>query len=323
MSSVPISQLGDPQIQRLVSALESLIDGDLAVDLLVACGERAVPALEELLLRGAASTIALPRCRAARGLGELHAYSTLLAYFEARELPSDPAVLFAEDAVRSAVARELLRWRSDEVYHALLRAAARRATLGLIEALGEFRSAESIPLLFETLEDDLCRNPAVDALVKTPQETRHYAVLSLRGKTEASLIGPAALRRRRATAGLLQTIGISREEWLEIGELLLGDADASIVLSAAAAGFGVANEKEYPQIIWALFRVADKLNYVEEEQVIHLLEEHKILADDAAIQVANHLSATEKHLNCLSPTWRILWRLGQMNAKKKSADDDV
>ena len=38
MSSLPISQIDDSQIRRLVSALDSLGDGALAVDLLVACG---------------------------------------------------------------------------------------------------------------------------------------------------------------------------------------------------------------------------------------------------------------------------------------------
>lgn len=190
MSNAPMLQMDDFQIHRLVLALESITDGELAVDMLIACGDRAIAPLGEVLLRGPARTIALPRCRAARALGGLQACGILLAYLEERELPGDPAVLFAEDAVRSAVARELLRWKSEEVYQVLLRAATRRATLGIVEALGEFRRPEAIPVLFETLEDDLCRNAAVNALVKTPNETRNYAILALRGKTRTKLIGP-------------------------------------------------------------------------------------------------------------------------------------
>jgi hypothetical protein len=38
----------------------------------------------------------------------------------------------------SVVAHELLRWRADEVFYILLKAATQRATVGLIESLGDF-----------------------------------------------------------------------------------------------------------------------------------------------------------------------------------------
>jgi hypothetical protein len=310
-----MSQIDDSQVRRLVCALDSLAEGDLAVDLLVACGERAIAPLEELLLLGAARTIALPRCRAARALGALGAYKTLLAYFEKCNLPSDPVVLFSEDAVRSTVARELLRWQSQEVFQTLLRAAAQRVTIGMIEALDEFQSVETVPLLFKTLEDDLCRNAAMDALCKTPKQTVDYAVLSLRGKTEASLIGPAASRRRRATAALLRTLGVSREEWQEMRGALLEDEDAETVVNTVAAGFRVAPPEDFPRMIQALFRVADKLNWLQEDEVIHLLEEHRAEAGHAAMQIVNNLNTPEQHRNWLSPTWRILWHLGYVNRK--------
>lgn len=316
MSSLPISQIDDSQIRRLVSALDSLGDGELAVDLLVACGKRAIAPLEELLLRGAARTIALPRCRAARALGALGAYKTLLAYFESSNVPSDPVVLFAEDAVRSTVAHELLRWQSEEVFQALLRAATQRVTTGMIEALGEFQSDETIPLLFKILEDDLCRNAAMDALRKTPKQTVDYAILSLREKTEVSLIGPAASRRRRATAALLRTLGISREEWQEMRGFLLEDEDAGTVVNAAVAAFRVASPEDFPRMIQALFRVADKLNCLQEDEVIHLLEKHRAEASHAARQIVSNLNTPGQHGNWLSPTWRILCHLGYVNKKE-------
>jgi len=321
MSSLPISQIDDSQIGRLVSALDSLGDGDLAVDLLVACGARAIAPLEEMLLRGVARTIALPRCRAARALGALGAYKTLLAYFDKGNLPSDPVVLFAEDAVRSTVAHELLRWQSDEVLQALLRASKQRVTIGMIEALGEFRSDEAVPLLFKTLEDDLCRNAAIDALRKTPKQTREYAILSLRGETDVSLIGLAASRRRRATAELLDTLGISREEWQGVRDLLLEDGDAGTVVSAAAAGFRVALAEDFSRIIQALFRIANKLNCLQEDEVIHLLEEHRAVADDVVRQIVRNLTTEGQRVNWLSPAWRILWHLGYANETRDGHDE--
>jgi hypothetical protein len=251
----PSRAISSSQIARLVRALESLMDGELAVDLLIAAGEQSILPLAEFLLGGEARTIAVPRCRAARALGSLQARGTLLSYFAKVDLPADPVVLFAEDAVRSAVAHELLRWREDKVFYAILKAARQRATVGLIESLGEFCRSDAIPLLFEILEDDLCRNAAFTALSKTPEESRHYAILSLRGGAGANLVGAAASRRRRATAELFSKLGISRGDWQDVAQLL-EDEDPTVVICAAAVGFCVAPQEEFPAIVSALFRVA-------------------------------------------------------------------
>lgn len=316
MSNIPFTAISSSQIGRLVSGLESLTDGELAVDLLIASGERAIVPLEEMLLHGKARTIAVPRCRAVRALGGLQARRTLLAYLEKFDPPSDSVVLFAEDAVRSVVAHELMRWKDDEIFHALLRATRQRATVGLVESLGEFCRPEAISLLFETLEDDLCREAAFAALCNTPRETRHYAILSLRGRAGANLIGPAASRRRRATAELFRKLGISREEWQDVAGLL-EEEDPTVVLCVATVGFQVAAQKEFPAIVRALFRVAHKLNWLQEDEVIHLLDEHKALAHSMAKQIRADLRAHGQHVNWLSTTWRILEHLEQVDVKKR------
>jgi hypothetical protein len=315
-SSIPFAGISSAQIEGLVLALESLTDGELAVDLLIACGKRALAPLEELLLHGKARTIAVPRCRAVRALGGLEAREALLAYFEKFEPPRDPVVLFAEDAVRSAVAHELMRWREEDIFRALLKAARRRATIGLIEALAEFGRSEAVPLLFERLEDDLCRNAAFTALLRTPEETRQYAILAVR---HGNLRGPAASRRRRAAAELFRELGISREEWQDISRLLEED-DPAVVLCVASAGFRVALQEEFPGIVRALFRVAHKLNWLQEDEIIHLLDDHKALAHSVAKQILADLRAHGEQVNWLSPTWRILGHLEQVGTKK-SGDD--
>lgn len=314
-SSIPSASISSAQIEHLVLALESLTDGELAVDLLIACGKRSIAPLEELLLHGKARTIAIPRCRAVRALGSLEARETLLAYFNQFDRPRDPAVLFAEDAVRSAVAHELMRWREEEVFQTLLKAARQRATLGLIESLGEFGLTEAIPLLFDTLEDDLCRNAAFAALSRTPEGTRQYAILSLRRETRTNLSGPAASRRRRATAELFRNLGISREEWQDVSRLL-DDEDPTVVIGAASAGFRVVRQEEYHGIVRALFRIAHKLNWVQEDEVIRLLDEHRDLAHSVAKQILTDLRAHGERVNWLSPTWRILGHLEQFDTKR-------
>ena len=197
-----------------------------------------------------------------------------------------------------------------------MKAATRRATPGLIESLGEFCHSEAIPVLFETLEGDLCRNAAFAALSKTPEESRHYAILSLRGETTANLVGAAASRRRRATAELFRKLGLSRGDWQDVARLL-EDEDPTVVIGAATVGFHVAPQEEFPGIVSALFRVAHKLNWLQEDEVVHLLDEHTALAQSQADQVLADLLARGEQVNWLSATWRILGHLGRLDVDKR------
>jgi hypothetical protein len=293
------------QIKSLLVALESLTDGELAVELLIAFGVAAILPLEELLLKGKASTVALPRCRVARSLGGLQAWKSLLKYFQQFDMPTDPAVLFAEDAVRSAVARELLRWKDDDTFQTLVKAAKQRATLGIIEAVGEFARLEAIPLLFEKLEDDFCARSAFAALCRTPEASRQYAILSIQEKTDANVQGPGASRRRRASAELVRQYGVSREEWSDVSRWLQDD-DPAVVIGVASAGGSVASEPERMAIVRALFRVAKKCNWLQEDDVVRLLCEHKAVAQSVATQILRELKERGERCNLLSPAWRVL-----------------
>lgn len=298
----------NPHIENLIERLDSLIDGDRAVSELVAYGEGAVPYLEHFLLSGSPRTIALPRCRVVRALGELGAYSILLAYFREYERPADPQVLFAEDAVRSAVARELLNWKSDEVYQVLLEAARERATSGLVLALGEFRKPESVPLLFAVLDDDLCREEGIEGLRKVPVIAREYAVLSVRGKTQTDLLALGALRRRRATFQLLVEFGIIPEEWADLRSFLQ-ESDSAVVIAVARLGLQVGPESDYHEIIGALLRVSAHINWLQEDEISRLLDAHRDLASQLAREIAEERQRRGERPNWLMPSWRILRHL--------------
>lgn len=298
----------DPQIERLLTLLESLIEGDRAIHLLIACGEKAVPYLEHFLLSGSPRTIALPRCRAVSALGQLGAYSILIRYLEEYEPPADPQVLFAEDAVRSAVARELLDWKSNEVYRILLKAAQQRATSGLVLALGEFRKPESVPLLFAVLDDDLCREEAMEGLRKVPEIAHEYAILSIRGNTQTGVTGPGASRRRRATLQLLVEFGITREEWMDLRGFLQ-EPDPAVVIPVAHLGFQAGRESDYPAIIETLLRTSTRVNWVQEDEVTRLLDAHRELARDLARKIATERQSRGDHPNWLVPSWRIMRHL--------------
>lgn len=303
--SEPLPGMADAQIEHLIAGLDSLMDGELAVTMLVACGDRAVPYVEHFLLAGSPRTIALPRCRAVHVLGELGAYSTMISYFREYEPPPDAEVLFAEDAVRSAVARELLRWKSDEVFQVLLDAAKRRATSGLILALAEFRRPESVPLLFKVLEDDLCREEAKDGLRKVSEWARQYAILSIRNLTDTQLYGPSALRRRRATFQLLSEFGVSAKEWEDLWSFLW-EQDADVVIAATTIGFRIAPDPDRRQMIEALFRISEHLNWAQEDEVIQLLDNHRELASLVARTIADERRVRGERPNWLAPSWRIL-----------------
>ncbi len=297
-------QPGRP-IQEAISELDSLMGGESAVENVVALGQQAVPHLEHFLLVLPPRAISIPRSRAVRALGELGAYSVLMKYFELYEKPGDAVVLFAEDAVRSAAARELARLGSDEVYLALLKAAHQRATSGLVQALGAFRRPESVPLLFELLEDDLCRNDALIELRKVPEAARPYAILVLRGRTNSPIRGSIATRRRRCTLQLLNEFGISEADWPEIRGYL-HDENLDCVIHTARIGFAVAPESAAESILEVLIESSARMNWAQELEVIELLDEHLAFAEPVVTKLAaRHRSAGERP-NWSSPFWRIV-----------------
>jgi hypothetical protein len=307
------------QMDKLIAALDSLVDGDQAVEILIASGPLAVPHLSAFLLKGSPRTISLPRCRAARALGELGACSTLISYFREYRPPQDAAVLFAEDAVRSAVAGELVRWKSDEVFLVLLDAARQRTTGAVVLGLGEFCRSESVPLLFEVLEDDLCRDEAMNGLRKLPDAARQFGILSIRGLTGVTMDGPSARCRRRATLQLLFALGVTPGDWPDLRRFLW-EGDPGTVVAAAQLGFMIAPETQHPEIITALLRVAERLDFVQEEDVNRLLDAHSGIARDVAQQLERHREHADHKSNWLSPTYRILHRVLETKKDRQTSD---
>jgi hypothetical protein len=66
-------------------------------------------------------------------------------------------------------------------------------------------------LLFEVLEDDLCREGAKESLRKMPNSARQFGILTIRGLTDVPLEGPAAQCRKRAVLQLLSELGVPVE----------------------------------------------------------------------------------------------------------------
>jgi hypothetical protein len=293
------------QIDRWIAALDSLMDGELAVDILIACGKDAIPHLADFLLKGSPRTISLPRCRAVRALGGLGAYATLISYFKNNVRPQDSAVLFAEDAVRSAAARELMRCKSAEVFRVLLDAAWQRATGGLVLALGEFHRPESVPLLFEILEDDFCREDAMNSLRRLPGAARQFGILAIRGLAGVAIDGASARCRKRATLQLLSELGVARDDWKDLRRFLT-ESDPGTVIAAAQIGFKIAPENELPTIVASLLEIAKSPDFFQEEDVEQLLDAKPMVAREIAQKIAKHRKDSGEKPNWISPSWRIL-----------------
>ena len=189
--------------ERLVGLLDSIVEGERAVEQLIAIGQAAVPCLERFLLDSPPRSLSLPRCRAVRALGQLGACSTLIAYFKRYTRPADATVLFAEDAVRSAAAEELVHCQTEAVFLVLLDAIRDRATGGLVRSLGEFRRPESIPVLFELLEDDLCREHAKEALRKNAARSATLNAIRSSNMCRSGSVSSLFLKSRRSSRSRL------------------------------------------------------------------------------------------------------------------------
>jgi len=320
MSSIPISELAEATIRHLIAALESLTDGELAVDILIACGRRTVPFLSQVLLDGPTQSIAVSRCRAVRALGGLGEKQILLQYLRDWKHPADPAVTMAEDAVRSAAAKELLRWPSQEVFDVLLTCVRDRASLGLVEAIGAFGRTEAVPVLFQVLQDDVCGNAAKEMLRRTPESTKAFALQLLASSYLEDAQLPSMFHMLRSSLALLSEMNISRTEWASIHHLL-NWLDAEIVVACAEIGMRTAPAKEHPAIVSNIFRILPACNWLQEFRTIELLEIRPSLAISEAIHKHDELLNNGCKMNLMNPAWRVIDRFHRPAMAKKEKEN--
>ncbi len=202
------------EIKRYMKELDSLKEGEGAVEKLIACGHSAIEPLKQFLLAGAPRVLYHTRRWAVEALAGLGAKEILLEYLkQERDIP-DPAVRLGEEAVKSAAAQKLIGWPSEEVIQVLIGIAQEGCLPGALEALGELKRPEAIPFMVKALEDDVCRPIAEDALrrIGRPAESALIqAVISPHPNRESE--EPSSLLRRRCAVGLLAELGVSKDNW--------------------------------------------------------------------------------------------------------------
>jgi hypothetical protein len=224
--------------------MDALYRGREAVESLVGLGPVAVGPLRQYLLAGRPRKVFQPRLWAVEALARLGAKEVLSAYLLQEKEIADPEESFGEEAVASAAARFLGAWPDDQTYRLLLKLSERRLLNGLIDALAEFKTQETIPYFERALEDDFYRPAAENAFLKLGALAREaLAKAAVTPSPNSSLETPASLERRRRAVYLLDAIGISAENW-QILRPLLQESDAGVVVAAAKLGIKIASQAD-------------------------------------------------------------------------------
>lgn len=271
--------LPDEEIEALVQSLNSLHEGELGIDMLVACGERAIGPLRRFLLYGKPSGIFVPKQRAVKALAELGAKQVLLDYLEFDEPIPDPVAAHGEEAVKNTAARALAAWRTEDVYQALLRTLQRRRLLGVIEALGGFPGrSEAVPGLMAALEDDFCRSSAEDVL-RNLGDVAHFALIDAARTPSPSgaCETPSSRSRRRAALRLLESLRLWVEDWRKLAALL-HDGDPEIAARAAAIALNLADRPNQELAVKKMIEILPAADWLLQGEVEGWLETHLDIA---------------------------------------------
>lgn len=279
----------------LIERLNSLSDGDHAVDLLVGEGQEAVEPLRHYLLDGKPSHLFQPRQRAVTALAGLGAKDVLIEYLYAPKEIVDPLVRFGEEAVINTAARLLAVWQTDEVFDALLHVASTQAPAGVIDALASFKRPETIELFIEALKDDFSRNAAENALKQMGEEAKSALfkiLLTTQGETDKD--HPSLLRQRKSAINILSHGSLTAKDWPAV-KILFSDPDPEISTTAVCMAIQIAGQNLKKDL---LKRLTEKIPFVSWD--IHediencLVENYHLAKNEIGDQMMKLKTQTEK-----------------------------
>jgi len=242
--SLKRQSLSAEQVERLIVGLDSLVEGALGVSLLIACGEDAIPPLRRFLLFGSPRSIYVGRQRAVKALSGLNAASVLMEYLLLEKQIHDPIVRYSEEAVESTAARELAKWKTEEVFKALLTILKRKPLPGAVEAIGVFQRKEAVPGLIRCLEDDVARPLAEGALLALRELAKVELIATTRlPEPWASRELASSLLRRRSALRILVSGRVTAAEWEQL-RFLMFDRDPTLSLRAAGLALAMAAQPD-------------------------------------------------------------------------------
>jgi hypothetical protein len=268
------TKLAADDVQPAIEKLKSLRDGDIGVVEAVACGQHAIPALHALLFEREPSGIYQPRCWAARALSILGAYDILFEFLSTPHEARDPVERAGDDAVINAAARQLSVVREERVFQLLLGLARRRNWPGVIAALAAFHRKEAIPYLVGALAEDDCRLLAEPALVSFGRAALPALLRCATLRSPSASVGSeTSIRKRRSALSLLMEIGVPRDLWPSLRDLVL-DREPRIAVLACEFCFSVAPEAEWSDATHRLIGLLEHADWRLESDVEECLVRH-------------------------------------------------
>jgi hypothetical protein len=282
-SAMPAEQ-PPPDVEQAVAKLKSLSKGDLGIADVIACGERAIPALCRILFERDPSGLFQPRCRAIEALAGLGAHNVLIEFLQVDRKITDPIERLGEDAVINAAALALANVREQRVFELLLRLAQRPALTGVIGALSAFKRTEAIPVLIDALEEDASRYTAETALWKLGQKARAALLRTIDLKVPSGeRESESSARRRRSALRLLAEMDGSRAAWHRLRHLMR-DNDAKLAARACEIGLTRASASETPDAVRRLIELLAQEDWVLREEIETYLTVHYTSARDVIAQ---------------------------------------
>jgi HEAT repeat protein len=280
----------DDAIQRAIGKLKSFHDGDIAVLEVVACGDRAIPALRTLLFDREPSGLYQVRVRAVDALAKLGAHEVLVEFLSTPRDVTDPVERLGEDAVINAAARALADHSDERVFELLLRLAHRPCLTGVISALGTSRRPEAIPLLVDALSEDASRLTAEAALKGMGAASRPALIEAVSRRTDThEHLSESRLRQRRSALRLLAETGVSRRTWQAV-QHLMHDEDTRIAVLACEICLATGSTSEKRDSVLRLFRLFPNADWTLRDEIERYLVTHLHIAKET-IAGSTQLSA--------------------------------
>jgi hypothetical protein len=276
------------RIHRLIVKLVSLVGSEETTSQLVPYGDRAVKALKEYLLKGKPGSVYQPRQRAVFALAALGARDVLIEYLRMPQEIADPVVRFAEEAVQSSAARELVRWKDEETFRFLMEFSIKKRLTGALEALSEFQRPESAPVFIAAIEDDYYRPAGEKGLRKLGDAAKPYLIRA--ALTPSIDEGDELLRsvqRRQTALSLLVDTHITKEDW-QILRVILSDKHPEIVAGIGTLSAQVAPKKDRERAARQIISVYPAADYwwtiMELETCLMRLQPEAAVAIDYALK---------------------------------------
>ena len=247
----------DGVLRAAIARLLSLHEGEEGVLDVVGCGRRALPVLRDLLFRREPSGLYQPRCHVVDALASLGAHDILIAFLENRREISDPVEAAGEEAVINAAARALLGHCDDHAFAMLLTLVEAYHLSGPIEVLGASRRMEALPAILASLDDDVARPAAEEAIrrfgrLAVPSLLRVIPRPTSRPQDEPE----SSRRKRRSSLALLVDLDASAEISPEARSGLMEEDDDALSLLGCrlALDRGSVHERQV-----AVHRLIDRL----------------------------------------------------------------